>query len=170
MHSPPVEKKLYSLWNTSFLNNEVRSYLYKVANNLTKANIHIHKFDENVSELCKNCKKKMIIRSEKTSNTYISNFQIHKKILNNAKRIFDKDIRFDPGVILINDTNNDTTWFEKIIAGVVCYVLFTNRNKTNDKIFSMNSQFKIIITASSGVSNWFGNNVKRFVNVEIDPF
>ena len=93
-----------------------------------------------------------------------------KKILNNAKRIFDKDIRFDPGVILINDTNNDTTWFEKIIAGVVYYVLFTNRNKTNDKIHSMNSQFRKIITASSSVNNWFGNNVKRFVNVEIDPF
>ena len=166
VHSPQVEKKLYSLWTTSFLNDEVRSYLYKVANNLTKANIHINKFDKNASEFCKNCKNSDIEIREDFKHIYFE-CPTTKKILNKTKKIFDNDIRYDPGVILINDINNDTTYFEKIIAGVVCYVLFSNRNKTTDKIFAMNSQFKKILIASSRVSNWFCNHVGRFLNVEI---
>ena len=73
-------------------------------------------------------------------------------------------------MILVNDNNNKTTYFEKIISGVVCYVLFANRNKTNDKNYHMNAQFNKIITASAKVSNWFGSMVRRYVNVEIDPF
>ena len=169
-HSPDVEKKLYSLWTTSFLNNEVRSYLYKVANNLTKANVHINKFDANVSVLCKNCKNSDIDKREDFNHIYFE-CPTTKKLLSDAKKIFlEKDMRYDPAVILINDINNDTTWFEKIIAGIVCYVLFSNRNKTTDKIFAMNSQFRKIITASTKVSYWFRVKIGRFVNVEIDPF
>ena len=170
VHSPPIEKKLYSLWTTSFLNNEVRSYLYKVANNLTKSNIHIHKFDKNASEFCKNCKISGTEIREDFKHLYFD-CPTTKKILKSAKKIFlDNDTRYDPGVILINDINNNTTYFEKIIAGIICYVLFSNRNKSVEKIFAMNSQFKKILIASSRVSNWFSNNVGRFVNVEIDPF
>ena len=169
VHSPEIEKSLYSLWGTSFLNNEVRSYLYKVANNLTKTNLHIAKFNSNMSEFCKNCWENGSELREDFKHIYFE-CQNTKKLISGAKKVFEEVIRYDPGVILINDNNNKSTYFEKIISGIVCYVIFTNRNKTNDKIFQMNGQFNRIITASAKVSNWFGAKVIRYLNVEVDPF
>jgi len=169
VHSPETEKCLYSLWNTHFLNNETRSYLYKLANNLTKTNSHISKFDVNMSEYCKNCKENDSEIKEDFNHIYFE-CPTTKKLIIGAKKVFEEDIKYDPGVILVNDNNNKSTYFEKIISGIVCYVIFTNRNKTTNKTLHMNLHFNRIVYSSTEVSNWFKNKVSRYLNANVDPF
>ena len=88
VYSPEVEKKLYSLWNTSFLSNELRSYLYKVANNLTKSNIHIAKFDSIMSEFCKSCRERGSEKREDFKHIYFE-CPNTKKLLTGTKKVFE---------------------------------------------------------------------------------
>ena len=168
-HDPNTEKKLYKAWTEHFLNNDVRSYLYKMANNLTKLNIHLAKFNNEISEHCKSCQKSGVIVRENFLHFYFEcpTTMNHVK---NAKKIFLEDVKYEPSVILINDKNNNANSFERTIAGIICYVLFTHRNDGANKINKMNDNFRKIISGSIKNSNFFKSKVERYMNCCIDPF
>ena len=70
----------------------------------------------------------------------------------------------------INNIENNATRFERIIAGIMCYVLYHGRNRPVTKIMYMNSEFKKIICASADTSNYFKMNVTRYIDLNVDPF
>ena len=168
-HHPETEKRLYACWNTSFLNNEVRTFLYRIANNQAKLNIHIAKFDVNRGEFCKSCETGGTLVRENYKHFFFE-CPATLSLLINAKKIFRENLKYDPAVILINNIENNATRFERIIAGIMCYVLYHGRNRPVTKIMYMNSEFKKIICASADTSNYFKMNVSRYIDLNVDPF
>ena len=168
-HEPKTEKKLYKAWTEHYLNNDVRTYLYKMANNLTKMNIHLAKFNTEISENCKSCQLGGLKVREDFLHFY---FECPTTInhVKNAKKIFLEDVKYEPSVVLINDKNNNATSFERTIAGIMCYVLYTYRNSDTNKINKMNDNFQKIISGSIRNSNFFKSKVERYINSCIDPF
>ena len=153
IHDPMMEKKLYSLWNSSFLTNEIRTFLYKAANNMIKLNVHIAKFKEELSECCTSCLMTGISIREDFQHFYFDCPTI-QDLLKNSKKIFREDFKNEPKVILINNNCNNATNYEKIITGIMCYIFCTYRNKRTNKIVQMNNEFRKITLSSSLVSNF----------------
>ena len=140
-----------------------------MANNLTKMNIHLAKFNTEISENCKSCQLGGLKVREDFLHFY---FECPTTInhVKNAKKIFLEDVKYEPSVVLINDKNNNATSFERTIAGIMCYVLYTYRNSDTNKINKMNDNFQKIISGSIRNSNFFKSKVERYINSCIDPF
>ena len=98
----------------------------------------------------------------------------NKTIPNNKNFVIDLGITIFlneyVGIVLINNIENKATRFERIIAGIMCYVLYHGRNRPVTKIHYMNSEFTKIITASADASTYFKQNVTRFIDFKVDPF
>ena len=168
-HDPTTEKRLYSLWSSSFLNNEIRTFLFKAANNMIKLNVHISKFKPEQSELCKSCLMTGTSVREDFQHFYFD-CPIIQGLLKSSKKIFREDFKNEPKIFLINNSGNNATNYEKIIAGIMCYIIFTHRNKHNNKTTQMNYEFRKIILSSCAASNYFNSQTSRFIQRELDPF
>ena len=168
-HDPTTEKRFYSLWSSSFLNNEIRTFLFKAANNMIKLNVHISKFKSEQSELCTSCLMTGTSVREDFQHFYFD-CPIIQGLLKSSKKIFREDFKNEPKIFLINNNHNNATNYEKIIAGIMCYIFFTHRNKRNNKTTQMNYEFREIILSSCAASNYFNSQTSRFIQRELDPF
>ena len=121
------------------------------------------------SELCTSCYGEGKFFREDFQHFYFD-CPFIQGLLRNSKKIFREDFKNEPKVLLINNMYNKTTNYEKLIAGIMCYIFFTHRNKTTNKILHMNNDFRRIIQSLCTVSQYFKMQTSRFIRKEIDPF
>ena len=143
--------------------------MYKLANNTIKLNVHTSKFKEEQSEYCYSCLETGTNVREDFNHLYFACPTILSH-LNRAKRIFRENLRHEPKSILINNKDNDCTNFERLISGIMIYVLFSHRTREANKVEMMNISFSKIKTTSCKVSNYFLSNTIRFIKKDLDPF
>ena len=168
-HSPETEKKLFTLWQSSMLKNEVRGFLYKVANNTLKLNIHMSKFVEEKNDKCTFCFRNDMIHRENFLHFYTECPNTIDSFIK-ANRIIKSSLNIGIEVLFKNDQYNQSTWFEKIMSGIVLYVIFKNREKNENRVLSMNIEFEKIVSTACITSKHFNSMIRKNLNRSIDPF
>jgi hypothetical protein len=168
-HSPEIEAKLYSLWNQNFLDNEVRTFMFKLASNRIKLNTHISKFEQDCSDLCKGCSN-LGLNNRETFPHFFFNCTVNTNLLTSFNRVKREHFESNPAAVMITNAENVSTKFEMIIGGILIYILHKFRNYRDNRTFSMNREWKKIINQATSSSGLFTLNVDRLIYREIDPF
>ena len=168
-HSPEVESKLLSLWNQNFLDNGLRTFMFKIAANRIKLNIHIAKFEQEQSEFCQECNFNGINVRETFQHFYF-NCPTNIEFFDRFNRVKKIHFESDPSIVLITNQENKATKFEKTIGAILIFIVFKYRNVRNNRAFLMNKSWTKIISFASRASNFFSIQIDRYINNEIDPF